>query len=186
MKLLPDPSLGRIQLQSELLQFLLQLCADLPQNPFRSISWHPAWGTIADAEIGEGFRNHESIPAIEVPGPVGPNADGDQGETGKLSSYQGSHLELMPGPLGSVGSETQLPPFPRGSKDGLEAFHPASGAGPTGRPESVLMNYPGDVFSVSMFTDKDNDPFLPVMMDQGKKLAVPEDKDERLSFTPKL
>jgi hypothetical protein len=37
-----------------------------------------------------------------------------------------------------------------------------------------------------MFTDKHHDPLFPVVVNQGKELAVPEDKDEGLTLPSKL
>jgi hypothetical protein len=44
----------------------------------------------------------------------------------------------------------------------------------------------GYVFTVGVFTYESHDPFVPMVANQGKQLAVPDDKDERLSLAAKL
>jgi len=50
----------------------------------------------------------------------------------------------------------------------------------------MLMDHAGDVFPVGMFAYQYYDPLVSMVVNQGEHLAMPENKDERLSPAAKL
>ena len=137
-------------------------------------------GRPGEGNSGEGFRNHEAVPGVEVPGVARLGVEGAKplriGDEGELN---GTGFGDASRAFGTIGGEGADAVGDVGLGHSAECSRTPASAGATNRNEAETLNGTGDEFAIEGLRDQNGDAEIAEAMCAGEQRTVPEGEDRR-------
>ena len=165
------------------------LCGEVEQSPFERpdhvVDLHlirvprdEAGETVGDPHGRKRFGHEKPIPASGPPGGSDSDPHREKWKARHTCDGQGTQLELTIRALGAVGRNGEISSGASRSDESPESPYATASARAPYRPEAEVLNDPGEVFPVTMFTHQNHGAIVAMDVDERQQSSMPEDEND--------
>src|SRR5438270_1585764 len=144
----------------------------------RRFSQNLCWLSVGNHDASERLRNHELIPAAQMPGPVRYGDDGEDERVRSLRRDQRTGGVFMSRPARAVGRNRDLIARLKRTYDRDQRATRAARCRSAYQPEAERLRGPRHELSIAVLADENQDALTPVKPEQRQQMPVPQRRHE--------